>query len=174
MLSKWKRFLEGDIVMILKKLKRVLQRPFGPAGEGDRGMTIIEILIVIALLGTIMAVLVSRLLDKSDQAKSDLATVSMGQLKNALDLYRLKNSRYPTTEEGLQALVEQPATAKNWGGPYAEAGQINDPWNQPYRYESSGPKNFKIISVGADGQEGTEDDVVYPPEAGKAAGESNE
>jgi general secretion pathway protein G len=173
MLSKWKRFLEGDYVMILKRLKRVLQRPFGPIGEGERGMTIIEILIVIALMSTIMAVLVSRLLDKSDDAKKDLAIVSMGSLKNSLDMYRLRNSRYPTTEEGLQALVEQPATAKNWGGPFVEPNQINDPWGQPYRYESSGPKNFKIISVGADGTEGNEDDVVYPPEAAKA-GEASE
>jgi general secretion pathway protein G len=173
MLSKWKRFLEGDYVMILKRLKRVLQRPFGPIGEGERGMTIIEILIVIALMSTIMAVLVSRLLDKSDDAKKDLAIVSMGSLKNSLDMYRLRNSRYPTTEEGLQALVEQPATAKNWGGPFVEPSQINDPWGQPYRYESSGPKNFKIISVGADGTEGNEDDVVYPPEAAKA-GETSE
>jgi general secretion pathway protein G len=156
--------------MILKRLKRVLQRPFGPVGEGERGMTIIEILIVIALMSTIMAVLVSNLLDKGDEAKMDLAVVSMGTLKNALDMYRLKNSRYPTTEEGLQALIEAPATAKNWGGPYAEPSQINDPWGQPYRYESNGPRNFKIISVGADGSEGTEDDVVYPPEAGKAGG----
>jgi general secretion pathway protein G len=173
MLSKWKRFLEGDNVMILKRLKRVLQRPFGPAGEGDRGMTIIEILIVIALMSTIMAVLVSKLLDKSDDAKRDLASVSMGSLKNSLDMYRLKNARYPTTEEGLQALIEQPASAKNWGGPFVEPSQINDPWGQPFRYESTGPKNFKIISVGPDGSEGTEDDVVYPPEAAKA-GETTE
>jgi general secretion pathway protein G len=152
--------------MKLKRFMRVLQRPFGAREEGERGMTIIEILIVIALMSTIMAVLVSRLLDKSDDAKKQLASVSMGTLKNALDMYRLKNSRYPTTEDGLQALVEAPASAKNWGGPYVEPNQINDPWNQPYRYESSGPKNFKIICVGSDGQEGTEDDVVYPPEAG--------
>ncbi|MDQ3235736.1 MAG: type II secretion system major pseudopilin GspG [Pseudobdellovibrionaceae bacterium] len=159
--------------MILKRLKRVLQRPFGPAGEGDRGMTIIEILIVIALMSTIMAVLVSRLLDKSDDAKKQLASVSMGTLKNALDMYRLKNSKYPSTEEGLNALVEAPATAKNWGGPFVEANQINDPWGQPYRYELTAPRNFKIISVGVDGQEGTEDDVVYPPEAAAAkTGES--
>jgi general secretion pathway protein G len=113
-----------------------------------------------------MAVLVSRLLDKSDDAKKQLAAVSMGTLKNALDMYRLKNSRYPSTEEGLQALLEAPATAKNWGGPFVEPNQINDPWGQPYRYEASGPKVFKIICVGSDGQEGTEDDVVYPPEAG--------
>lgn len=156
--------------MILKRLKRVLRRPFGPMGAGDRGMTIIEILIVIALMSTIMAVLVSRLLDKSDDAKKQLASVSMGTLKNALDMYRLKNSRYPSTDEGLQALIEQPATAKNWGGPFVEPNQINDPWNQPYRYESSGPKNFKIICVGSDGQEGTEDDVVYPPEAAAKTG----
>ncbi len=160
--------------MILKRLKRVLQRPFGPEGEGDRGMTIIEILIVIALMSTIMAVLVSKLLDKSDDAKKDLAAVSMGSLKNSLDMYGVKNSRYPTTEEGLEALIEQPATAKNWGGPYVEPNQINDPWGQPFRYESSGPKTFKIISVGADGSEGTEDDVVYPPEAAPKAGAATE
>ncbi|WP_141731895.1 type II secretion system major pseudopilin GspG [Oligoflexus tunisiensis] len=156
--------------MILKRLKRVLQRPFGPVGESERGMTIIEILIVIALMSTIMAVLVNNMLDKGDDAKRDLAAVSMGSLKNALDMYRLKNSRYPTTDEGLQALLEAPATAKNWGGPYVEPNQINDPWGQPYRYESNGPKNFKIISVGADGSEGTEDDVYYPPEAAPKAG----
>jgi len=159
--------------MSLKRLKRALQRPFGPADEGDRGMTIIEILIVIALMGTIMAVLVTKLLDKGDDARRDLARVGMGSLKNALDMYRLKNFRYPNSEEGLQALVEAPASAKNWGGPYVEPNQINDPWDNPYRYESTGPKAFKIISAGADRQEGTEDDVVYPPEAAPKAGEGS-
>ncbi len=158
--------------MKLERLLRVLKRPFGPADQGDRGMTIIEILIVIALMAGIMAVLVTKLLDRQDDAKKDLARISMGSLKNALDMYRLKNFHYPTTEEGLNALVEAPATAKNWGGPYVDANQILDPWNQPFRYESTGPKSFKITSIGSDAQEGTDDDVVYPDDSGKKAGEA--
>ncbi|MCX6131703.1 MAG: type II secretion system protein GspG, partial [Proteobacteria bacterium] len=102
---------------------------------------------------------------KNDDAKRDLSKVAMGSLKNALDMYRLKNFRYPTTEEGLQALVEAPASAKNWGGPYVEPNQIVDAWSKPFLYESTGPKTFKITTAGPDGQEGTADDVVYPPEA---------
>ena len=71
------------------------------AEERDRGMTILEIMIVIALMATIMTVLVTKLLDKNDEAKRDLSKVAMGSLKNGLDMYRLKNFHYPTTEEGL-------------------------------------------------------------------------
>ena len=145
-----------------------LRKPFGPAESQDRGMTILEIMIVIALMATIMTVLVTKLLEKNDDAKRDLSKVAMGSLKNALDMYRLKNFHYPTTEEGLSALVEAPASAKNWGGPYVEANQIVDAWGKPYNYEASGPKTFKITTAGPDGQEGNEDDVVYPPEAANA------
>lgn len=154
--------------MELKKWIGLLNKPFAAAGAAGKqaGMTIIEILIVIALLGTIMTIVMTNILDKSDDAKEDLAKVAAAQLENALRLYKLHNNRYPTTEEGLGALVTQPASAKNWRGPYTEADKLNDPWGVPFTYEASGVKNFKITSAGKDQEMGTADDVIYPPEAG--------
>lgn len=154
--------------MELKKWIGLVNKPFaaGAAAGKQAGMTIIEILIVIALLGTIMTIVMTNILDKSDDAKVDLTKVAAAQLENALRLYKLHNNRYPATEDGLAALVNQPASAKNWRGPYTEAEKLNDPWGQPFSYEAQGVKTFKITSAGMDQEMGTADDIVYPDAAG--------
>lgn len=155
--------------MIWKNTLNVLLKPFDKEARRQAGMTIIEILIVIALIGTIMTIVMTNVLQKSDEAKVDLARIAAGQLENALRLYKLNNNRYPSTEEGLQALLTAPPSAKNWRGPYTEADKLKDPWDNDFSYESTGAKSFKITSPGQDGTLGNEDDVIYPPEAAAAA-----
>ncbi len=151
--------------MTFKQLSNIARTPFGTAK--DKGMTIIEILIVIALMAGIMAVLVSKLLDRNEEAKTDLTSIALSQLSDDLKIYKLNNNRFPTSEEGLQALIEAPATAKNWKGPYIDAEKLNDPWGKPFQYELVDFKNFKITSAGGDGEFGTSDDVIFPKEAEK-------
>ncbi len=130
-------------------------------------MTIIEILIVIALMSTIMAVLVTKLLDKSDSAKADLTGVLQSKLEESLTMYKLDTARYPTTEDGLQALVAAPATARSWKGPYTEPEKLNDTWGNPLQYELINTRTFKITSAGVDAEFGTDDDIIFPKEKEK-------
>jgi general secretion pathway protein G len=154
----------------MKKSLNLFLKPFDGKARAEAGMTIIEILIVIALIGTIMTIVMTNVLQKSDEAKVDLARIAESQLENALRLYKLNNNRFPTTEETLQALIVAPPGAKNWRGPYTEADKLKDPWGTDFGYESTGGKSFKIRSAGQDTEMNTEDDVVHPPEnAGEAA-----
>ncbi len=155
--------------MMGKSMLNLLLKPFDKDVRRQAGMTIIEILIVIALIGTIMTIIMTNVLQKNDEARVDLARIAAAQLENALRLYKLNNNRYPTTEEGLQALVTAPASAKNWRGPYTEADKLKDPWSNDFSYESSGNKAFKITSPGQDQELGTADDVIYPAEAAGTA-----
>jgi general secretion pathway protein G len=155
--------------MIWKNTLNVVLKPFEKDFRRQAGMTIIEILIVIALIGSIMTIIMTNVLQKNDEAKVDLARIAAAQLENALRLYKLNNNKYPTTEEGLGALISAPATAKNWRGPYTEADKLKDPWDNDFGYESVGSKGFKITSPGQDGTLGNEDDVIYPPEPAGAA-----
>lgn len=125
-------------------------------------MTIIEILIVIALMSTIMAVVVGQILDKNEQARIDLTGVRQSKLGESLTMYKLHTALFPSTSDGLQALVEVPAPARNWRGPYTEPDKLEDLWGQPMQYELMSSKSFKITSAGSDGEFGTEDDVIYP------------
>lgn len=148
-------------------LSRVhLPSPFRAKGSKDRtwamkGMTLIEIIIVIALLATLMAILVTNLTQQADSAREDQTRIQMGTIAQALQTYRIHNNRFPTTQQGLDALVSDPGNAKRWRGPYIEASKLNDPWDNPFEYESDGNK-FQISSSGIDGQFGTADDIFYP------------
>ena len=157
--------------MFVKKLLKTLMIPLEAKGRGkESGMTIIEILIVIALMGVVMTLVVSNLTDTQDQAMRDATRLGMGQLDSNLQMYKIHNFRYPTTEQGLQALVTKPSSgATRWRGPYAEESKIRDAWDNPYEYSAEG-KSFKIISPGPDGIVGNEDDVVYPEESGEEEG----
>ncbi|SME95474.1 type II secretion system major pseudopilin GspG [Pseudobacteriovorax antillogorgiicola] len=157
--------------MTFKTIKNLMLRPFGDEERrSEIGMSIIEILIVIALMGTVMAILVTNLTGQQEEALKDAARLGMGQIETNLQLYKVHNFRYPTTEQGLRALVEKPSNAKRWRGPYMDANKMNDPWDNEYQYESDG-RSFKIISPGIDGVVGSEDDIVYPEEAGGDTGE---
>src|SRR3954471_16078656 len=123
-----------------------------------RGMTLIEILVVLVLIGIVMGIVGGNFLGKSEEAKRKAAKIEIGQISQALDLYKLETGRYPTTQEGFQALITAPPGVNNWNGPYWKKDQVpKDPWNNEYKYMAPGQHGaYDIISLGADGREGGE------------------
>ena len=130
--------------------------------KSDKAMTLLEIIIVIALLASLMGLIALGTLGQADNAKEEQARIAMTQLSQSLQLYRVHNNRYPTTEQGLQALLSNPGSPR-WRGPYSEPAKLQDPWGIEFTYELSG-NQFKISSFGIDGVQGTEDDLFYPEE----------
>ncbi|MFO1307715.1 MAG: type II secretion system major pseudopilin GspG [Burkholderiales bacterium] len=124
----------------------------------QRGMTLIEILVVLVLIGIVLGIVGGNFIGRGEKAKADAAKIEIGQIGQALDLYKLEIGRYPSSSEGLQALVTAPAGVANWNGPYWKKAQIpKDPWGNEYRYTSPGQKGaYDIVSLGADGKEGGE------------------
>jgi general secretion pathway protein G len=128
--------------------------------RGSRGFTLIELLVVLAILGMLAALVAPNLMDKFSQAKTKAARLDIEELSSVLDMYKLDVGRYPTTDEGLNALIEAPGTAKVWNGPYLHKKKIpSDPWNNPYHYVSPGQHGkFDLWSLGADNIEGGKDE----------------
>jgi general secretion pathway protein G len=123
---------------------------------GEAGYTLMELLVVLAILGlltSIGTVMVLRYLDnaKLGTAKTEIANYSAG-----LDLFKYDVGRYPTSQEGLEALVKAPPTAENWNGPYLKTTTgLNDPWGHPFVYRSPGEHGeFDLYSYGPNGKEG--------------------
>ena len=122
------------------------------------GFTLIEILVVVVIIGILGAVIVPNLLSRPDQARVTAAQSDLRALGAALDMYRLDNFQYPSSSQGLEALVSQPSgfpEAKNWNPDGYIKALPTDPWGSPYRYERSGP-DVSVFSLGADGEEGGE------------------
>ncbi len=127
--------------------------------QSAEGFTLIEIIIVIVIIGLIMAAAGNRIFGKAEQAKAGLAKSHIAEIAAQLDLYKLETGRYPSSAEGLKALVQAPSGVANWNGPYVKnADAIKDTWNNEMIYRSPGSDNrgFEIISLGADGKEGGE------------------
>jgi len=124
----------------------------------QHGMTLIEILVVLTLIGIITGIVAGNFIGKGEKAKADAAKIEIGQISQALDLYKLEIGRYPTTQEGLQALIQAPAGVNNWNGPYWKKNTVpKDPWGNEYRYNSpAATAPYEITSLGADGKEGGE------------------
>ena len=142
--------------------------PTRPAG-GRAGFTLIEILVVIAVLAMLAALVAPNVFQHVGTAKDATARSQIELLGAALDSYRLDNGRYPTTDQGLEALWEPPTIQplpSNWRGPYLRKSVPEDPWGNPYIYISPGevnPRGYDLLSLGADGQlggEGDDADVV--------------
>lgn len=136
-------------------------RDIGRAG----GFTLIELMLVIVIISALAAMVVPRLAGRSDEARVAAAKADIkGNLSLALRLYEVDNGRYPTSEQGLQALLAKPSSPPlpgNWKGPYIEQEPL-DPWGQPYAYEYPGnhpPREYDLYSLGADG-EASDDDVT--------------
>ena len=126
--------------------------------RSQRGFTLIEILIVVVILGVLGAVVVPNLLERPDQARVTAAKTDIRSLSSALDLYRLDNYNYPTTDQGLQALITRPSglpEAPNWNPDGYVRHSLEDPWGTPYIYTNEG-QNFEIISYGQDRTQGGE------------------
>jgi general secretion pathway protein G len=131
---------------------------FGSNRARQRGMTLIEILVVLVLIGIVLGIVGGNFIGKGEKAKADAAKIEIGQISQTLDLYKLEVGRYPTSQEGLQALISAPAGVSNWNGPYWKKSTVpKDPWGNEYRYVSPGSKGpYEIVSLGADGKEGGE------------------
>ncbi len=138
----------------------MLSRIFTPkTGTNQKGFTLIELMVVIVILSVLAVYMAPRLIGRDDQARQQRARIDIEALETALKLYRLDTGTYPTTEQGLESLVEQPEGVRNWReGGYVDRGRIlKDPWGNDYVYISPGNHgDFDILSYGANGQPGGE------------------
>jgi general secretion pathway protein G len=129
----------------------------------QRGFTLIELMVVIVILGILAGLIIPRIMGRPEEARRMKARVQIESIETALKLYKLDNGSYPTTEQGLQALVEAPTVGqlpKAWReGGYLEKGRVpKDPWDNEFIYLSPGVNSdFDLISYGADGEPGGED-----------------
>jgi general secretion pathway protein G len=126
------------------------------------GFTLIEIMAVVLIMGLLMGLVGVSVFSQVDKARVTTAQVKIKQLENALEFYRMDNSRYPTTEQGLRALIEEPSGSKSYppGGYLQKKEALKDPWEEPFQYESPGQHNartFDIWSLGADSAPGGSD-----------------
>jgi general secretion pathway protein G len=120
------------------------------------GFTLVEMLVVLAIIGSIVGLVGPRVLNYLSDSKVKTAQIQMENLSSALDLFYLDAGRYPSTEEGLAALAQRPANAVSWNGPYLKTGGVpKDPWGHEYLYRAPGQNGpFDIGSLGPEGREG--------------------
>ena len=129
--------------------------------KGNRGVTLIELLVVMVILGLIAAVAGQSYFGKLNKARATSTKNQIVEIEGALDLFRLDVGRYPSAEEGLQALRARPTGVTNWDGPSLKKDLPLDPWNKPYVYRRPGAHgDFDLLSFGSDGQEGGEGDAA--------------
>lgn len=127
-----------------------------------KAFTLVELMLVVIIIGILVAMVMPRLSGRAQQAKEAAARADIeANIGSALDLYELDNGAYPTTDEGLAALISKPTSASGWRGPYLKK-KPKDPWGNEYHYKSPGSHNsdYDLYSYGKDNSEGSEDDIV--------------
>jgi len=141
------------------QIARYNARPQGPRRQ--RGFTLIEIMVVVVILGILAAIVAPNVMRRIDDAQLTKVSSDLRTIETAMNLYRMDNFRYPTTEQGIKALYEKPndSSVRNWKqGGYVDSGSVKDPWGNEYRYVYPGThgKEFDLFTYGADNQEGGE------------------
>ncbi len=134
----------------------------------DKGFSLIELLVVLVIIGLLGGLVGPRLFTQVDSSKVEIAQTQIRMLKTALQAYRLDIGAYPTTEVGLNSLINKPANNLPWRGPYLEEMLPLDPWGNPFVYVPTAQnfQGFALYSLGADGKEGGEginEDIGYLP-----------
>jgi len=120
-----------------------------------RGFTLLELLVVMVIIGLLAGLVAPRYFAQVGKSQVKVAKAQIDSLEKALDQYRLDVGHYPSTEEGLQALVAAPSSEANWAGPYLRKGIPADPWGRPYVYTQPGTHGeYDLLSYGKDGREG--------------------
>lgn len=133
------------------------------------GFTLVEMLVVLAIIGSIVGLVGPRVLNYLSDSKVKTAQIQIENIASALDLFYLDAGRYPTSEEGLGALVARPASVQSWSGPYLKSnGLPKDPWGHPYVYRSPGQAGaYDVVSLGPEGKEGAAGAITRAAQAGK-------
>jgi general secretion pathway protein G len=121
----------------------------------DLGFTLLELLVVVVIIGLLAGYVAPKYFAQVGKSEIQVARAQIDSLEKALDQYRLDMRRYPSTEEGLEALVTKPSAAASWSGPYLKKGVPADPWGRAYLYRAPGQKGeFELFSYGRDGKPG--------------------
>jgi general secretion pathway protein G len=123
---------------------------------GESGYTLVEILVVLAIIGLVMGLVGPRVMSYLSDSKTKAARLQIDGFAAALDLYYLDHGAYPSSADGLQSLVQKPESATNWNGPYLKINTVpKDPWGKPYTYSAPGQHGpYDITSLGMDGRDG--------------------
>ena len=143
------------------KMKNQFRTPHSALRAGHRAFTLVEMLLVVTIIGILAALVVPKIMGRSEQARITAAHADISGIKTALDAFEVDNGYYPKGNNGLGDLVAAPRDVKNWHGPYLDKIP-SDPWGNNYIYSYPGKHNtssYDLLSVGPDGKEGTEDDI---------------